>query len=76
MESSKQISDMHLSELINVIEEKNNKRSLSDDFLESRGSATRDQIGIGEYSYGIIMIPVDFVLHYLEELQSLRSEKL
>lgn len=71
---NKQICDMSLSELIDIINEKNNKRALGDDFLESRGSATREQVGIGEYSYGIVTIPVDFILPYLEELQSIKEK--
>ena len=37
--------------------------------LIDKGCSTRYDIGIGEYSYGITMIPCEWVLPYLKQLQ-------
>lgn len=66
---------MNLNELIKKIEETNDCKSLSDEYLAEHGCSTREDIGIDEYSYGIVMCPVDWVLPYLKELVELRSYK-
>lgn len=66
---------MKLNELIKEIKEINDNRALSDEYLAKHGYSTRKEVGIGEYSYGIVMCPVDLVLPYLEELVELRSSK-
>ena len=72
----KKTSEMTLDELLEKIDELQNNKALSDEFLIDRGCRTRDEIGIGEYSYGIIMMPVDFIFPYLEELRDIKKEKI
>ena len=55
-----------LQELIKEIETKRSSRSLSDEYLSDHNCSTRDDVGIGEYAYGIVMIPEDWVLPYLK----------
>lgn len=62
---------MTLDKLINEMKEAINSRDLSDEFLKERGCPTRNEVGIGEYSYGITMVPADWVLPYLEQLQKI-----
>lgn len=66
---------MKLDELLKEMEEKMNNRDLSDDYLEEINSSTREKIRIGEYQYGITMVPCSWVYPYLEELRRLRIEK-
>jgi len=66
-------NDKDLDELIKKINMLQNKRALSDEFLIENNCRTRKEIGIGEYNYGVIMIPVDFVLPYLLELQDIKK---
>lgn len=54
--------------LIEAIESKANSKSLSDGWLREHGKSTREDVGIGEYAYGIVMVPEDWVLLYLKEL--------
>ena len=61
----------NLIKLIDEIEEKDRKKGLSDKYLRDHGYLTREDIGIGEYSYGIITVPVDFILPYLKELRNI-----
>lgn len=61
--------EQKLDELIKEIEKKDKARGLSDEYLREHHYMTREELGIGEYSYGVIMIPTDFVLDYLKELQ-------
>lgn len=42
---------MDLDNLVDLIEIKSKSRSLSDEFLQGHGCSTRDEVGIGEYSY-------------------------
>lgn len=58
-----------LDDLINEIEEKMRARDLSDKYLEEHGTSTREDIGIGEYAYGITMIPCEWIYPYLLDLQ-------
>lgn len=64
-----------LDELIKEIETKSKARGLSDEYLYEHGYMTRGEIGIGEYSYGIITIPEDWVLPYLKELKEIWKKK-
>ena len=63
-----------LNDLIEQIEQANKRYSLSDQYLEENNHLTRDEIGIGEMSYGIVMIPVDWILPYLKQLRDLKEE--
>ena len=53
--------------LIEEIESRANSKSLSDGWLKEHGNNTREDVGIGEYAYGIVMVPEDWVLPYLKE---------
>lgn len=64
-----------LEELIEEIQEKINNRDLSDDYLSECGCATRDEIGICEYAYGITMIPCEWGYPYLIEYRDLLQKK-
>lgn len=66
---------MELEELIKTMELEMSRRDLSDNYLEENGFNTRYDIGIGEYSYGITMIPCSWVYDYLKELLEIRSLK-
>lgn len=59
---------MELDELIKTIED-NSKKELSDEYLEKNGNSTRKDVGVGEYSYGIVMVPIEWVLPHLKELR-------
>lgn len=56
-----------LPELIKQIEDINNSRAFSDGYLEEQGQCTRDIVPIGEWSYGIVSVVVDYVLPYLKQ---------
>ena len=58
----------NLRQLIEAIESKSQSKSLSDEWLEANRHSTREDLGIGEYAYGIVMVPEDWVLPYLKEL--------
>lgn len=66
---------MELEELIKTMELEMSRRDLSDNYLEENDFSTRYDIGIGEYSYGITMIPCSWVYDYLKELLEIRSLK-
>lgn len=61
----------NLNNLISQIEEKSKQYSLSDTYLRDFKYSTREEIGIGEYAYGIVLVPEDWVLPYLKELSSI-----
>ena len=63
-----------LNKLIEQIEQANKRYSLSDEYLKEENHLTRDEVGIGEMSYGIVMIPVDWILPYLKQLKDLKEE--
>lgn len=67
---------MKLEKLLEEMEEKMNNKDLSDDYLLENNCSTRDRIGIGEYSYGIVMVPCSWVYPYLEELRRIKLEKI
>lgn len=64
-----------LDSLILQIEEHRKHRSLSDTYLREHERNTREDIGIGEYAYGIVLVPEDWVLPYLKELSNILWEK-
>ena len=64
-----------LDTLIKKIEDAEKARSLSDDYLLENGHSTREEVGIGEYSYGIIMVPEEWVLPYLKEYKKLLDKE-
>lgn len=63
-----------LKELIKEMREKMQRWDLPDEYLSEHNLSTRDEVGIGEYSYGITMIPCKWVVKYLEELKELKSK--
>lgn len=64
-----------LNKFIEIMEEKISRFDLSDDFLLDHSEATRYDVGIGEYIYGITMVPCEWVLPYLKELRELKKGK-
>lgn len=65
-----------LDSLILQIEEHSKHRSLSDTYLREHECNTREDIGVGEYAYGIVLVPEDWVLPYLKELSNIWKNKL
>lgn len=65
-----------LDSLILQIEEYSKRKSLSDTYLREHECNTREDIGIGEYAYGIVLVPEDWVLPYLKELSNIWKNKL
>lgn len=63
-----------LEELLSEMEEKMDNRDLSDEYLREYNCSTRQEIGIGEYAYGITMIPCKWVYPYLEELRRIKMK--
>lgn len=63
---------MELEKLIEEIQEKMQARDLSDEYLIEHNCSTRKDIGIGEYQYGITMVPCEWVLPFLLELKEKR----
>lgn len=60
--------------LIEAIESESQRKSLSDEWLEEHGHSTREDVGIGEYAYGIVMVPEDWVLPYLKVFYGLLTD--
>ena len=78
MNQYKKVTDEKINDLDNLIfqiEEHSKARSLSDEYLKAHERNTREDIGIGEYAYGIILVPEDWVLPYLKELRNLWWEE-
>ncbi len=65
----------NLDDLIEKMEEKMKHFDLSDTYLLDHNKDNRYQVGIGEYVYGITMVPCEWVLPYLKELQEIKKEK-
>ena len=63
----------NLNILIEAIEYESKNKSLSDGWLREHGHNTREDVGIGEYAYGIVMVPEDWVLPYLKQLRGFMS---
>lgn len=66
----------NLNSLIFQLEEYSKRKSLSDTYLKEHEYNTREDIGIGEYAYGIVLVPEDWVLPYLKELSKIWNKKL
>ncbi len=66
---------MDLDKLITQIEDKMNCRDLSDEYLREHDCPTREDIGIGEYSYGITIVPCSWVYPYLKKIKSMKEDK-
>lgn len=64
----------NLKQLIDRIEAASRANSMSDDYLKEHGYQTRDDIVIGDYVYGIVMVPEDLVLPHLKRLLSLSEQ--
>lgn len=65
-----------LDSLILQIEEHAKARSLSEEYLREHEHNTREDIGVGEYAYGIVLVPEYWVLPYLKELSNIWENKL
>ena len=64
-----------LGELVKQIEEIDNRRALSDEYLIERDEAPRSEYAPAEeWGYGIVWAMSDYVLPYLKELQALNKE--
>lgn len=73
---SEEEMENELDYFLEEMEDKMRKYDLSDHYLSEHDCSTRDEIGIGEYSYGITMIPCKWVYPYLVKLQaSIHREK-
>lgn len=64
---------MELDEMIEKMEKAMNKRDLSDEYLKSVGSETREYYAFGENHYGITTIPCSMVYPYLVELKKMKD---
>lgn len=65
----------YLSQLIKEIQETDNNRSLSDDYLDEIGAFSRKKYNPAqECEYGIVWVIIDYVLPYLKQLQSMQAE--
>lgn len=65
---------MNLDDLLNEMSEKIRNRDLSDEYLREHNNSTREEIGIGEYAYGITMIPCEWVYEYLSDYKRVLKE--
>ena len=65
---------MNLDDLLNEMSEKIRNRDLSDKYLREHNNSTREEIGIGEYAYGITMIPCEWVYEYLSDYKRVLKE--
>ena len=65
---------MNLDDLLNEMSEKMRNRDLSDKYLREHNNSTREEIGIGEYAYGITMIPCEWVYEYLSDYKRVLKE--
>lgn len=65
----------NLKILIEAIESKSERKSLSDGWLREHGHNTREDVGTREYAYGIVMVPEDWVLPYLKQLRGFVSTR-
>ena len=64
-----------LGELVKQIEEVDNRRALSDEYLIERNEAPRSEYAPAEeWGYGIVWAMSDYVLPYLKELQTIKEE--
>ena len=63
-----------LKTLVDEINDYDNRKSLSDEYLSKNGHITRKDFGLGEWKYGIVTIPVDYVLPHLQKVLDLEQE--
>lgn len=63
-----------LDELIYEIEEVDNRKALSDEYLKENYESTREEYSaVEEYGYGITFVMTDYVLPYLKKMQLLKE---
>lgn len=62
---------MGLDDLLKEMEVKMSSRDLSDSYLAEEGYETRADVGIGEYAYGITMMPCEWAYNYLLDYKKL-----
>lgn len=65
---------MELNNLIEAMEKRMKLRDFSDNYLSANRHPTREEIGIGEYAYGITMVPCEWVYPFLLELKNRRID--
>lgn len=65
---------MTLDELLEEMKINMQNRDLSDDYLEEHDRLTRTDIGVGEYAYGITMVPCEWVYYYLIKYKKMLEE--
>ena len=65
---------MNLDDLLKEMKEKMQSRDLSDKYLDENGKTTRTEMGIGEYSYGITMVPCEWVYDFLSDYKRVLNE--
>lgn len=65
---------MDLDTLIEELENKMERYDLTDSYLCEHKHPTREEIGAGEYAYGISMVPCSYVYPYLLQLQKILKE--
>ena len=66
---------MELDDLIETMKIRMESKDLSDSYLDGVGQPTREEIGIGEYAYGITMIPCAWVYPFLLELKKIKDKE-
>ena len=64
-----------LMTILNEMEPKMQNCDLSDSYLRENNCSTREDIGIGEYVYGISMVPCEWVYPFLNELFEIWSKE-
>ena len=74
MNNKTDMEEMELNKILEQMKSKMNNRDLSDEYLKQNGNSTRREIGIGEYAYGITMIPCSWVYPYLKNIEQLQNK--
>lgn len=67
---------MKFKKLFDEMEEQYCSRALTDEYLKEHGHETAEEYGIGEYGYGIVTVPVKFVLPYFEVIDNILDEEI
>ena len=57
-----------LKEMVETMEKAMSTWDLSDEYLAAHNQETREEAAYGEWSYGISMVPCDWVYPYLKAL--------
>ena len=65
---------MKFNKLFEETQETYCSRALSDNYLKEHGHQTAEEYGIGEYGYGIVTVPVVFILPFLEVINKVFYE--